>query len=523
MFGTIKKIKFILLSFFIFLIIGQVYSQIYIPADPYNLLLTEKNMLSGNDKPLALITRPIFRSVDMKNNWSLKVRSEFFYNSSAPNLENMSDRWVGKGVGFFSSLNVAYRNQYLAVSAEPYYFIDQNDDYIEPNRLPIFSRLNDKRPFAETPYVTYGIRELQIYANYKGFGAGFSNANMWAGPGIHTSTTMTNNTSGFGHIFFGTIEEKRYKKWGFSGRYIFSKFDKKSKYEPYYTAALFGVSYYSEPTISIGIVKEALTGGTHTSALKDSVRWQDAALSIFKGIFQPADTEKYLANWSVDDHSATAYISVLINKSKLNLFFEIGRTDITSSSWVLLVYPDHAIATNIGFRKYGLFGNENLFFGCEYFQNHKSRSTHRILGAGADWYEREPYDYSSYNGRRWVAHSGTDSDDVLLMFGWLDDNLTILPSFNYERHGVNQPTSIAETKLIIDQLNDIWPETKLEFRLDLRYKYKAYKLNLYYEREVTLNLESRDKTRGGNVIWVGIEKDISNDFVDKIYNKIFSN
>lgn len=120
-----------------------------------------------------------------------------------------------------------------------------------------------------------------------------------------------------------------------------------------------------------------------------------------------------------------------------------------------------------------------------------------------------------------MAHSGSDSDDLLLMFGWLDDNLTILPSFNYERHGIRGSTSVIETNLFADQLNDIWPETKLEFRLDIRYKYKAYKINLYYEREVTLNLESKDKTRKGNVIWAGVERDITKDFIDKVYNKIF--
>ena len=512
---TFKTIKLFFAVFFIFLIIGQVYCQIYILADPYNLLLTEKSILSSNDDPVALITRPIFRPVDMNNNWSLKVRSEFFYNSDAPNLENMSDRWVGKGVGFFSSVNVAYRNQYLAFSAEPYYYINQNDDYVEPDRSSIFSILNDNRSHRESPYIAYGIRELQFYLNYYGIGAGYSNANMWWGPGLHTSITMTNNTSGFGHLFLGTIEEKRYKNWGFSGRYIFSKLDKKSTYEPYYTAAVLGVSYYSEPIISIGIIREALTGGTHPKLLSENISWQDAALSIFR-TYKTAGSEEYIENWSFDDQAATAYVSMLFKKSKLNLFLEIGRTDVTSSGWVLLVYPDHSIATNLGFRKYGLFGNKKLFFGCEYFQNHNPRSTHRILGSSGAWYEREMFDYSSYNGRRWVAHSGTDSDDVLLMFGWLDDNLTILPSFNYERHRVRGNWNYGQPDYYL-------PETKLEFRLDLRYKYKAYKLNLYYEREVTLNLESRDKTRGGNVIWVGIEKDISNDFVDKVYNKIFSN
>ena len=65
-------------------------------------------------------------------------------------------------------------------------------------------------------------------------------------------------------------------------------------------------------------------------------------------------------------------------------------------------------------------------------------------------------------------------------------------------------------------------ETKIEFRLDLRYKYKAYKLNLYYEREVTMNLEFNDKSRKGSVLWVGVERDITIDRIKSLTNKIFS-
>ena len=509
MFNTNISIKSIILYIFIFIIIEQIYSQIYIPADPYDLLFIEKKLLTNTKNPTTLITRPFFRPFDKNNNWSLRARSEFFYNSSAPNLENMSDRWVGKGIGFFSSINFAYRNRYIVFSAEPYYFINQNDDYDEPNRVPKFSILNDNRPHLESPYVSYGIRELQIYANYNGFGTGFSNANMWWGPGLHTSTSMTNNTSGFGHYFLGTLGEKRYKNWGFSGRYVFSKLDNKSKYKPYHTAALLGISYYSNPKISIGIVREALTGGTHKNVLRDSVRWQDAALSIFKGIFIPEDKQQYTSDWSYDDHAGSAYISVFFSRSKLNIFFEIARTDLSSNSWSLLVYPDHAFATNVGFRKYGLFGNEKLFFSCEYFQNINSRSSHRIQSG--DWYARKEFDFSSYNGRRWVAHSGSDSDDFLLMFGWLDGNFTILPSFNYERHGVRY---LDGDSFNWNQQNNNLPETKLEFRLDLRYKYKVYNINLYFEREITLNLKFDNKTRKGNVIWIGIERDI-----DKLFKK----
>ncbi len=510
-------IQYLIVLIIIYCIQGYLEAQVYISADPFNLLYTEKKILLDNNSHRTLIIRPLFKRVESNYIWSLKVRSEFFYNSDAPNLENMSDRWIGKGIGHFTSFNISYINKYFAFSAEPYYFIDKNDDYNEPDRLPKFSRLNDNRPHTESPYVTYGIRELQIYAKYKGIGAGFSNANMWWGSGIHSSIMMTNNTSGFRHVFLGTIGENMYKNIGINARYVFSKLDKKSLYRPYFSAFAISVSYYSNNIYTIGVTKTALIGGLHPSANK--IKWQDAALAVFgSGIIPKSwDLEDYRTNWSTDDHAAAGYFSVDIKKSMLKIFFGIGRNDIIWDSLQFLVYPDHAIALNVGMRKYKIFKLEQLFFGIEYTNLMLPRLSH-ILSPG-DWYAREGYDYNSYDGRRWVAHSGSDSDDLLIIFGWLDDPITILPSFNYERHGLRQPTS----DLKFNQINNIWHETKLEFRIDIRYKYKAYKLNLYYEREIILNLESKNKSRKGNVIWFGIERELDKDVFKGLYNKLINN
>ena len=476
--------------------------QIYIPADPYDLIIKEKESFSNIDSSVSTQIRPVFYPFDKQRKLSLKARSEFFYNSDAPNLENMSDRWTGNGLGYFGSLHFAYRNNFITLTAEPFYFINQNQAIEEPDRLEKFTYLNDSRPHLDKPYISYGIREFQASIHYKGIGCGISNANMWFGPGIHTSSTMTNNTVGFNHLIFGTFEEKRFNNWGFTSRYIFSNLDPKRDYDNYYVAGLLGVSYNSNPKISIGIVREAITGGTQ----KDSVSWQDAALSIFKGIIIPDDFDKYRANWSHDDHAGSAFISLLFPKSNINVFFELARSDLASTFRTLLLYPDHATATNIGFRKYGLFRNNKLFLGVEYFHNINSRSSHRILAG--DWYIRKQYDFNSYNGRRWAAHSGSDSDDLLLMVGWSDKKFSIIPSLNYERHRVVRQPLEVDIDAIEGIVNKL-PETKLEFRLDLRYNYNSYKFNLYYERELTFNLAHSNNSRSGNVIWFGIERDLN--------------
>ena len=57
----------------------------------------------------------------------------------------------------------------------------------------------------------------------------------------------------------------------------------------------------------------------------------------------------------------------------------------------------------------------------------------------------------------------------------------------------------------------------MELRLDFRYTYKDYRFNVYFEREW---LEHAgfipDEWRIGNVLWFGVEKDLTELFSDKL-------
>ncbi|MFC1785394.1 capsule assembly Wzi family protein [Candidatus Neomarinimicrobiota bacterium] len=495
-----------------------IYTQMYIPADPFNLFAIEKKTIEDKNLPGSLLIRPIFYPDDQnQNNWQLKFRSESYFNTNAPNLENTSNKWIGRGLSIFSSINISYKGKYLAGSIEPFYFFNQNRDYDVPLRIPLLSGLNDNLAHDESPYQSAGLRETQIYLHYKGIGGGFSNANMWWGPGIHSSLMMTNNTSGFGHLMLGTLGEKRYKNWAFNGRYVFSKFDKKSLYEPYYTAVLIGITYYSNPIVTIGLSKAAQTGGTHVNA--DNVSVGQAMLAILKG-FTAGDVSTYEERWSTDDHTVAGYVETVFPKSKLKIFLEVGRNDIAWDMDNLILRPDHSIATVFGFRKYELFYNPNFLFGMEYAKLLSGRYIGRRPDIGP-WYSTSAYDYSKYDGRHWGAHSGPDSDDFTIYLGWTGNNMSIMPIFNYERHGLMEPVIQTESGGEESTINP-YPEVKIEFRLDLRYKYKDYLINLYLERENIRNLEFREKKRTGTVIWIGIERDFYFNNLKKEINKILN-
>ena len=475
------------------------YGQNIISADPFNLFIYEQEKYLENDHQQSLLLRPLLNQSN-NSRWSLVARNEIFINDNAPNLENMGNRWSGKGIGYFTGLNVSFLNKYIIISIEPFYLINQNHytqsinrDSPYGNDAPnLFNVLNDNRNFTREPYVKYGLRESLLFIRYREVGFGISNTNMWWGPGIHTSLTMTNNTSGFPHLMIGTINEKRFKNIGINIRYIFTQLEKMSG-NPYYTALVFSGKIYSKPIISFGLSRNYISGGLPTD--RPFTMW-DAAKLPFESLFIDTKLQKYPSEWEAHDRwdqTMAGFIILEFPKSGLQIFIEIGTDDHRLNWSDLRSQPEHTSANIIGLRKYGLLNNRYLLSGFEY-ANIKRSFTYKFRGGG-HWWWSSYYDYSTYDGRRWAAHSGSDSDDFYIYFGYNDKNWTFIPGFNYERHGI----------IFADK-----PEVKIEFRLDLRFIYKKYRFNMYYEHELVNNIGFvENEKQKSNVFWFGFEKDLS--------------
>ena len=537
----------------IFLIFSNINGQIFTKADPFYLFEQEKNSFAIDvNKSKNFLIRPFlnFNDTTIIGTWSVGFRTELFFNDNAPNLENTSDRWIGKGMSFFQGLHVAYTNKFLSLSLEPYYFINQNKDYAEswkdyfisipdsiknkynyfrydqPFREEKFSKLNDNRPYENEPYRKTGIREAQIYLHYNGLGVGYSNANMWWGSGYHSSLNMTNNTTGFPHLMIGTIKEQRYKDFGITLRYIFADSLKYNAAKPFYTAVTSSITYYSEPIISLGFSRTYLTGGNRTEEI---ITRKEAMLIPFEPLYledKQTDPDDPLSSVDIWDQTLVGYFSAVFSKVGLVVFAEYGRNDHAWDKEDFIRQPDHTGASVIGLRKYGFFNNPYLIGGFEYTNISKTKYWNERQSA--DWYDRRNFDYWSYNGRHWGAHSGPDSDDFYLYFGYMSDKLSVIPSFNYERHGVisnkipERDYSYVDEWLKIGGNHDFWSEIKIEYRLDLRYKYKGFLFNLYYEREKIHNDQFRGwadqvfKKRKSNVFWLGIERRFDKNELSKL-------
>ena len=458
--SRLKFVSLLLLSFIFYLPCAS--AQGYIPADPYYLMQYELAQFNGETPIHSTAFRP-FNS-NGKKNISIWVKNEFYINNNASNQENMDIRYIGNGYGSFTSVFISGYSKYLAFKFEPFTLSSNYRDSKEYARPRPFTFLNDAK--SNKNLKKMGLRKADIFLHYNGVGIGVSNDNMWWGPGIQGTLSMTNNTVGFNHFMAGTIRELRWKNIGIMGKYTFSELSGKSGFEATYFTALTGqLTIYSEQIFTFGLSRNYLTGGVDVG-----VPWtkSDAQKIVFEDVFikNLQKLDYTVAGHDPWDQTMSGWFEMTFPKNKLKLYLEIGFNDNRFNLWDFLVHPDHAMASIVGFRKYGLLNNDNLIMGFEYANLIKGR--HHIFRATPNWYDRSHYNDFSYEGRRWGAHSGSDSDDLLLYFGIMNDKWSFVPAINYERHGVSTFRP---------------PEIKIEIKFDMKYKYRGYEFGLYFERQ----------------------------------------
>ena len=113
-----------------------------------------------------------------------------------------------------------------------------------------------------------------------------------------------------------------------------------------------------------------------------------------------------------------------------------------------------------------------MLLGAEYSTMTGNSNTRKFRGSGP-WYDNSWYDYSSFDGRRWAAHSGSDSDDFILYSGINFKNKSLLIYYSHERKGL---------------LLEKYPEIKYELLLNYNHRFgKKINLKTFFEYELHNN------------------------------------
>ena len=380
--------------------------------------------------------------------FDLTYKQSFYLNTNLPNLENKNGHYFSKGYGSFSSVLMNYYWKNISFSAEPV-IINQNEYVINlPKKKKIFSVLNDvPKSLINTPNQ---FRNTGVKIIYNGFSAGFGNWNQWWGPGIHNSLVLSNNAEGFYHYYVRTNGYHLIAKGlSYKLKYLVSNAIQNWEGDDYYFSAWFFNIKYKR--IEFGMSRNVLSGG-----------YRDLPWSFSDAMSVLIDNKNSKYWDSIDEY----YLLANFPESGLEVFLDIGFPNRSYAGKDPEVYSDHAMGSNLGLRKQGAFGSEKILFGFEYTR--LVQGIYYNILPTPNWYDNIKYNYSSYKGRRWAAHSGADSDDFLMFLGYKDEQKSIIYGLNFERHGVTYHFP---------------PEVKFESRINASYQIGNTLIQLTYENE----------------------------------------
>ena len=424
---------------FFILFIMQISSQTLLNPTPAKAIIIESQELNSyNNTKLK------------KNAFTFTLNQNYFFNTNLPNIENHNGLYVPKGYGLITGILGQYNNKYFELSAEPRV---SNTNYYPislPKKPKSFSVMNDVPLNNKSVSHTNSFRNMGLRINYNELSIGYGNWDQWWGPGIHNSISLTNNAMGFYHYYLKINGNKLFKSnLIYDFKYLISSKMTNINQDKYFLSAWFLT--IKMKNIEIGASRNILSGGNY------DLNWTlaDAASLLV--------TNKYLKYW---DEFYDLYLLYNAPSSGLKIFLEIGIPNRSFNDNNPDIYQFHGVGSNLGLRKYGVFGIKSLMYGFEYTR--LVQGLYYNILPTPNWYDNIKYSYSSYNNRRWAAHSGADSDDFLIYFGYINKKFSIKYGINYERHGVNYHFP---------------PEVKFESRLSLTYNIRNTFIYINYENE----------------------------------------
>tara|TARA_Y100000590_G_scaffold458788_1_gene614311 strand:- start:5456 stop:6982 length:1527 start_codon:yes stop_codon:yes gene_type:complete len=438
----INKKRIILFYIPVFFIItedllGQI-TGFQIKANPIDQILYY-NKLNNDEKKSISYLRPYFKS-NKKLGFVSSFSNLSFYNTGHLNSENNGHLIATPYLSNYSVLSFSYLAKYIFFEISPQLIKNNtNSIYLLDGRINTHSYLNEKG-FINSKNNKFEILNSVLALHYKGIGFGISNQEMWVGPGFHSSLTMSNNTQGFEHYFLGTFRDLRYKKFGVSFKYFISERNNDES-EFFHTSLASTLTYYNNPTITFGFNRVHLSGGD------SRIKWDfhNASRLPFEPLFGNSKNKYNIPNepdyWDPWDQLLVGFVNFYFPADNINLYVEYGTDDSRANFTDLKAHWDHASGYIIGIKKIISMNKSTIFAGAEFMSNKNSTNTLNPKFYRGDiyvenFYNKDTYLYSSYKGRRWAAHSGSDSDDSIIMIGLMNENSSSLFSMNYERHGI---------------------------------------------------------------------------------------
>jgi hypothetical protein len=297
--------------------------------------------------------------------WKQQYNSGFGY--------GMNDGAMIPARGYSTQLStgIAARYKFISIQIQPELVFAQNrahstqplfnDDSVTRSYYnTVLNRIDAPEKFGDGVYTRLLPGQSHIQIEYKNMAIGISSENLWWGPGIRNSLTMSNNAPGFLHASFHTTAPVKTVVGSFEWQLLSGK--------------LKSSGIIADSTIFFQgerLLRKKNNGDRYLNALAATwqPRWLKGLFLGFANVFYLYEEDisggagGYLpvfgwffsdgrnAEQERTDQMLSLFFRWVLSKEKMELYGEFGKNDHSGSVLDFILEPEHSMAFILGIKK----------------------------------------------------------------------------------------------------------------------------------------------------------------------------
>ena len=283
-------------------------------------------------------------------------------NRSFPEDRNNGAMWAGRGLSSEISAGVIFRFGALTAGALPVLTTQQNQSYrllppfipsLSPYANGLYHTLDAPQRFGPGAYSTFNAGQSFIRLDIRSLSVGFSNENLWWGPGISNAILFTNTGPGFPHLFLSVRRPINIGIGTLTGETVWGKLSE-SKY--------FDTNPANDHRIVVGAliaIEPGWVRGLHIGLGRTFVMpWDSVSGRNLFPFYQPFWKEDLASpenpsGSSNDDQRVSLMARYVLPESHFEVYGEWAREDHSWDKADFIQEPEHSSAH--------LFGAQKLF------------------------------------------------------------------------------------------------------------------------------------------------------------------
>lgn len=409
--NNLNRIRFIIFSIFFYFISLQIQGQNISNLGMQRLHLRESQLIGSVEKTSSITNGllslepadsvisnlPAFSKKNIKQDllpgklYYYGLSLEYINNTSRPFGWGNGSMIVAKGGQARISSGLFYKTKLLEVNIQPEWVRAANKPYKTTATYGFNTNKNYNKFFMGQSYAQINMGPLA---------AGFSNENVWWGPGQSNALIFSNNAPGFGHLHFSTRRPIQTPVFDFEWQFIAGGLDQDSllnseilfqkpgKYDSkwrYMNGMILSLQPKIIPGLYIGFSRVMQF---YSPTLKNKTPFLERYLPSLTEFFKEKINTQSDAPDQDDsrDQQATVFMRMVFPKEKFEFYFEYGLNDFKENTRDLVQDAQHAGAYVVGFKKMVDKGNKKYISIAGELVQMAQSPIYLVRNAG-NWYE----------------------------------------------------------------------------------------------------------------------------------------